>query len=158
MGGSISQERRLGSSITLTYGAGAHYSFYSTSLPIGGTRFINVVDPYFGRDYRTSGLTPYVFGELRLYHTLFRRAQAGRNTAHNAANYVALFGEAPLAKRPLINVPNLALASPVGLKYGLRRNLARHLYAEGSVGLAAKISHRQRTLLPRLDGGLSWSW
>ena len=158
LGGGVGQERRLGSSITLMYGAGAHYSFYSTSFPIGGTRFINVRDPYFGRDYRTSGLTPYLLGELRLYHTLFRRAQAGRNVAGNAANYLALFGEVPLSKSGLINVPNLTLATPVGLKYGLRRNLGRHLYAEGSAGVAVKLSPTQRTLLPRLDAALGWHW
>src|SRR5690349_5668561 len=89
LGATLSQERRLGSSITFLYGIGAHYSFYSTTFPIGGTRFINVVDPYFGRDYSTSGITPYVAGEIRFYHTLFRRANAGKNTRHNAANYLA---------------------------------------------------------------------
>ncbi|RTQ53377.1 hypothetical protein EJV47_01145 [Hymenobacter gummosus] len=158
LGLSASQERRLGSSVTATYGVGAHYSFYSTAFPIGGTRFINVVDPFFGRDYRTSALTPYLLGELRLYHTLFRRTQAGRNTRRNAANYFALFGEVPLSKNRLIDVPNLALATPVGLKYGLRRNLGGHLYAEGSAGLALKISRTQRTLLPRLDAALAWCW
>ncbi|UOQ51410.1 hypothetical protein [Hymenobacter cellulosivorans] len=156
LGASVGQERRLGSSVTFLYGLGAHYSYYSTGFPIGGTRFLNVLDPVFGRDYSTGGITPYAFGEFRLYHTLFHRASAGKDIRHNAANYFALFGEQPLAKNNLVEVPNLAIASVVGLKYGLRRSLGAHLSVDGSVGIANKISRTQHTLLPRLDLGVAW--
>ena len=63
------------------YGAGVHYSVYSTSTPpLFGSRFINVNDKYFGRDYLTSGLTPYLFAEYRYYTTLDKRAGRGRDT------------------------------------------------------------------------------
>jgi hypothetical protein len=158
LGVKVSQERRLGNSISLLYGLGAHYSFYTTNFPVGGTRFINVVDPYFGRDYATSHFVPYVALEGRLYTTLFKRFMRSKNISHNAANYVGAFVELPFAAGQLISVPNLQLARAAGLRYGLRRNLSRHLYFDGSVGVVAKISSAQRTLLPRLDGGFSWTF
>jgi hypothetical protein len=156
LGISIYQERRVGSSITFLYGAGLHYSFYLTKFPIGGTRFINVIDPYFGQDYNTKGFTPYVMGEIRVYHTLFNRFKKDKNIQYNSASYIALFGEAPLTSHSLINVPNLSIASPIGLKYGIRRNLGQHFYLDGSVGVANKISRSQNSFLPRLDAGITW--
>ena len=44
-------------------------------------------------------------------------------------------GEVPVATGVLINVPNLALAYPVGVKYGLRWPLGPSFYLEASSGL-----------------------
>lgn len=150
------QERGIGRHTTLLYGAGAHYSFYGAGQPALGTRFINVIDKYFGRNYTTSGITPYVFLEGRRYLNLLRRAEAGKNTRHNAGTYLGLFGELPFATGNLINVPNLALGYPVGIKVGMRRSVGRAVYVDGSAALVDRISNRQRTVLPRLDVALAW--
>lgn len=148
----VFQERGLSDQATFMYGGGTRYSSYSASgPPLFGSRFINVTDKYFGRDYRTSGFTPYLFAEYRYYTTLDKRTGRGRDTRANAANYVALVGEVPFATGDLINVPNLELAYPVGVKYGLRRPLGRFLYIEGSLGGLLKISRSQKSLTPRLD-------
>ena len=153
----IFQERGLNGQATLMYGAGAHYSTYSTSgPPLFGSRFIGVNDKYFGRNYRTSGLTPYLFAEYRYYTTLDKRAGRGRDTRANAANYFALVGEVPFATGDLINVTNLSLAYPVGVKYGLRRPLGSQVYLESSLGMMLKLSEGQRALVPRLDVALGW--
>ena len=134
------QERNVGAQAMLMYGAGVHYSVYRTSTPpLFGSRFINVNDKYFGRDYRTSGLTPYLFAEYRYYTTLDKLAGRGRDTRANAANYFALVGELPFVTGDLINVANLGLAYPVGVKYGLRRPLGSRVYLEGSLGMMLKL-------------------
>ncbi|GAA4375119.1 hypothetical protein [Hymenobacter koreensis] len=156
LGAQITQERGVGRYATVLYGLGGHYSFYSTTLPIGGTRFVNVVDPSFGRDYSTAALVPFALLEGRWYTSLQKRATRQRNTRHNAANYLGLFVKLPLASGQLIDVPNLQLARVVGLRYGVRRNLGKRIGAEGSLGVASKLSRSQRTVLPRLDGGVSW--
>ena len=75
------------------YSAGVNYSVYSTSTPqLFGSRFIDVNDKYFGRDYRTSGLTPYLFVEYRYYTTLDKRVGRGRDARANLANYFAFVG------------------------------------------------------------------
>ena len=156
LGLSASQERRLGSSLTAYVSAGAHYSFYSTSLPIGGTRFVNVIDPSFGRDYSTAAFVPYLAGELRVYPRLLVRQRSGKDFYRQAGSFLGLFAEAPLATERLIKVANLAAAHPVGLRYGLRRNVGAHLLAEGSLAVVSKISRTQRTVQPRLDASLHW--
>ena len=154
-GAAIQQERGLGPHATFLAGVGAHFSAYSTnSPPLFGSRFINVTDKYFGRYYTTSGWTPYVFAEFRVYTTLDKRAARGSDTQANCANYWALVGEAPFASGDLINVPNLELAYPVGIKYGLRRPLGHFLYVEGSLGAFLKISRSQQSLSPRIDFAL----
>lgn len=153
-----SHEHLFGERTTLLIGGGAHYSFYSTSFPTLGTRFINVIDRNFGRDYSTSGITPYVFLEARVYTNLLKRLTRGKNISHNAGTYVALFGELPLATGNLINVPNLEVGYPVGLKIGLRRNLSDHLVVDGSAALIDLISNQQRSLGPRLDLALLWAF
>lgn len=156
-GVAVQQERGLGPQNTLLAGVGVHFSAYSTnSPPLFGSRFINVADKYFGRYYTTSGWTPYIYAEFRTYTTLDNRAARGRSTRANSANYWALVGEVPFAAGDLINVPNLELAYPVGVKYGLRRPLGQHLYMEGSVGGLLKISSSQRSLSPRLDVALGF--
>ena len=118
------------------YSAGVNYSVYSTSTPqLFGSRFIDVNDKYFGRDYRTSGLTPYLFVEYRYYTALDKRVGRGRDARANSANYFILVGELPFATGDLINVANLCLAYPVGVKYGLRRSLGSRVYLEGSLGM-----------------------
>ncbi|OON71066.1 hypothetical protein B0919_03485 [Hymenobacter sp. CRA2] len=156
LGAAVAYERRLGSSLTAYVSAGAHYSFYSTNLPIGGTRFVNVIDPHFGRDYSTAALLPYLAGELRVYPRLLVRQRQGKDIRRQAGSFLGLFAEAALATDRLIKVPNLAAAHPVGLRYGLRRNVGAHLLAEGSLGIVSKISPTQRTLMPRLDASLNW--
>ncbi|GAA4022224.1 hypothetical protein GCM10022409_02410 [Hymenobacter glaciei] len=154
-GGAVQQERGLGPQSTFLAGVGAHFSSYSTnSPPLFGSRFINVTDKYFGRHYTTSGWTPYVFAEFRVYTTLDKRAVHGRDTRANSSNYWALAGEVPFASGNLINVPNLELAYPVGVKYGVRRPLGTALYIEGSLGGFLKISRSQQSLSPRLDVAL----
>ena len=154
-GGAIQQERGLGPQSTFLAGVGAHFSAYSTnSPPLFGSRFINVTDKYFGRYYTTSGWTPYIFAEFRVYTTLDKRAARGRDTRANSSNYWALAGEVPFATGDLINVPNLELAYPVGVKYGMRRPLGTALYIEGSIGGFLKISRSQQSLSPRLDVAL----
>lgn|GEM_PF-5382635 len=159
LGGLVAQERGLADRLTVTYGLGLHYSFFDNSAnpPIFGTRFINILEKSFGRPYSTQGLTPYLFAEIRSYN-LARRAFRGRSIQANSANYVALVGEIPFASGVLINVPNLALAYPVGLKYGVRRALGPHIYAEGSLGGLAKIGGGQVAVQPRLDGAVAWYW
>jgi hypothetical protein len=156
LGVAVAQERGLGARTTLLYGLGAHYSFYGTSYPILGTRFINVIDKTFGRDYSTAGITPYAFLEARVYTNLLTRFARGKNTRHNAGTYLAVFGELPFASGNLIEVPNLELGYPIGLKLGLRRSLGTHLYGEGSVALVNVLSDRQSFLKPRLDVSLAW--
>lgn len=154
-GGAVQQERGLGPHSTFLVGAGAHFSAYGTnSPPLFGSRFINVTDKLFGRTYSTSGWTPYAFAEFRFYTTLDKRAVRGHDTRANSANYWALVGEVPFASGDLINVSNLELAYPVGVKYGLRRPLGRLLYIEGSFGGFLKISRSQQILSPRLDVAL----
>ncbi len=157
LGLAVNQERSIGSQVTVLFGVGTHYSFYSSNFPpLSGSRFINVTDKYFGREYSTSRFAPYLVGEVRKYTQLFERSVRGKDTRANSANYFALVGEAPFATGNLINVPNLALAYPVGLKYGLRRPLGASFYAEGSAGMFVKISAPQRTLQPRLDFAVAW--
>jgi hypothetical protein len=156
LGVAVSHERQFGERTTLFVGGGAHYSFYDTSFPTLGTRFINVIDRNFGRDYSTSGITPYAFLEARVYTNLRKRLTQGKNINHNAGTYVALFGELPFATGNLINVSNLEVGYPVGLKIGLRRGLSDHLVVDGSAALVTVLSSRQRSLGPRLDLALLW--
>ena len=157
LGLALTQERRIAPQATVLFGIGAHYSFYSSNFPpLLGSRFINEVDKYFGRSYSTSRFTPYVVVEARKYTRLFERSVRGRDTRANSANYFALVGEVPFATGGLIEVPNLALAYPVGAKYGLRRPLGPSVYLEASAGLFLKISAVQRTLQPRLDVAFAW--
>jgi len=157
LGPALTQERRIGPQTTALFGVGAHYSFYSSdSPPPFGARFINVVDKYFGRSYSTHQWVPYLVGEVRHYTRLFERSVRGRDVRANAANYVALVGEVPFATGDLINVPNLALAYPVGVKYGLRRPVGSSFYLEASAGMFVKISAVQRTVQPRLDIAFAW--
>ena len=152
LGLAIQQERGASSVVTFLYGAGIHNSFYSTQTPpLFGSRFINQVDKYFGRVYSTQQWVPYLFGEIRIYNGLYKRAVRGRDTKANCGNYLALVGELPFASGDLINVPNLELAYPVGAKYGLRRPLGQRLYIEGSIGAFLKISKSQQTIAPRID-------
>ena len=152
LGFALQQERAAGETLTLMYGLGVHNSFYSTqSPPLFGTRFINQIDKNFGRHYSTQRLVPYAFAEARIYTTLGKRAMRGRNTQANCANYFALVGEVPFASGDLINVPNLELAYPVGVKYGTRLPIGSKLYVEASVGAFLKISTSQQTLTPRID-------
>ena len=156
LGAIISQERAIGRFTTLRFGAGAHYSFYGTSYPTLGTRFINVIDKNFGRNYSTSGITPYVFLEGRLYTNLLKRLLDNKNIRNNAGTYLALFGEVPFASGNLINVSNLELGYPVGIKIGLRRNLNKSIFVDGSAAIVDLISNRQRSFGPRLDVGIFW--
>jgi len=157
LGLALTQERRISPQATILFGIGAHYSFYSSDYPpLFGSRFINEIDKYFGRSYSTSAFTPYLVGEIRKYTRLFERSVRGRNTRANSANYFALVGELPFGTGALINVPNLALAYPVGVKYGLRRPLGPSFYVEASAGMFLKISAPQRTLQPRLDLAFAW--
>lgn len=157
IGACASQERAISRQSTVMYGVGAHYSFYSSdSPPLFGSRFINEVDKYFGRSYATHAVTPYIFTEIRLYTNLDKRSVRGGDTRANCANYFALVGELPFATGNLINVPNLALAYPVGVKYGVRRPLGSKVYVEGSIGGFLKISRVQQTLQPRLDFAIGW--
>jgi hypothetical protein len=157
LGAGLIHEFGISPNKTFLLGLGAHYSFYSSSGPaIFGTRFIDVVDKYFGREYTTRQLTPYALLEARVYTTLAKRAARGKNTAANSANYFALVGEIPFATGDLINVPNLIIAYPIGVKYGLRRPLGSTIYVEGSAALFLKISDYQRVLQPRLDFALAW--
>lgn len=157
LGVAAMQERGLTDRVTVIYGLGAHYSFFSSDAPPPvGTRFIETVDKFFGRSYRTSAITPYLFAEARLYATLEKRKLRGRDTRANCANYVALLAEIPFATGNLIEVPELRLAYPVGLKYGLRRPLGSRLYVEGSIGAILKITRVQQSLQPRLDFALAW--
>ncbi len=96
--------------------------------------------------------------QVRSYNNLFKRAVRGRNTRANSGSYVALAAEVPFATGDLIDVPNLALAYPVGIKYGLRRAIGRHLYAEGSIGGFLKVSRPQVVGVPRLDAAVAWYW
>lgn len=159
LGGFVAQERKLAHQFTISYGVGVHYSFYdnSASPSIFGTRFINIPDKVFGRPYTTQAATPYLAFEVRSYN-LARQVSRGRNIRGNSANYLALMGEIPFASGSLINVPNLELAYPVGVKYGLRRALGQHLYAEASLGGLLKISRSQTSLQPRIDAALAWYW
>ena len=159
LGGFVAQERRLANQFTISYGVGLHYSFYNNSAdaPIFGTRFINTPDKLFGRPYTTQGATPYLLVEARSYN-LVRRVSRGRTIRGNSANYLALVGEIPFASGSLINVRNLELAYPVGVKYGLRRALNQYIYAEGSLGGLLKISRSQTSLQPRIDVALAWYW
>lgn len=159
LGGFVAQERRLAHQFTISYGVGLHYSFYDNSVdaPIFGTRFINTPDKLFGRPYTTQGVTPYLLFEARSYN-LARQVSRGRTIRGNSANYLALVGEIPFASGSLINVRNLELAYPVGVKYGLRRALGQHIYAEASLGGILKISHSQTSLQPRIDAALAWYW
>ena len=128
-----------------------------TSTPqLFGSRFINVNDKYFWYDYRTSGLTPYMFAEYRYYTTLDKRAGRGCDARANSVNYFILVGELPFATGDLINVANLGLAYPVGVKYGLRRPLGGRVYLEGSLGMMFKLGRGQQALVPRLDVALGW--
>jgi hypothetical protein len=157
LGLALTQERGIGPQTTVLFGIGGHYSFYNTNSPPPlGSRFITVTDKYFGREYSTSQFTPYLVGEVRKYTRLFERSVRGRNVKANSGNYFALVGEIPFATGNLINVPNLALAYPVGAKYGLRRPLGQSLYIEGSIGLFLKISSSQQSLAPRLDLAFAW--
>ncbi|MDO7847398.1 hypothetical protein Q5H92_13595 [Hymenobacter sp. M29] len=156
-GVAVQQERGLSSRVTLLGGVGAHYSsFSSDQAPLFGTRFLNVVEKEFGRSYRTSGITPYVFAEARIYANLAHRSKRGHDTRANAGTYLAAVGEMPFAPGDLINVQNLQLAYPVGLKVGMRRALGPYVYLEGSVGAMLKISQNQRDLGPRLDLALGF--
>lgn len=153
----IQQERGLGPQSTILAGVGVHFSAYSTnSPPLFGSRFINVTDKYFGRYYTTSGWTPYLYAEFRAYSTLDKRVARGRDTHANSSNYWALVGEVPFATGDLINVSNLEIAYPVGVKYGMRRPLGHFLYIEGSLGGFLKISSSQQSLAPRLDMALGF--
>jgi hypothetical protein len=158
LGLAISQERSIGERVTLFFGAGAHYSFYGTSYPTLGTRFINVIEKRFGRDYSTTGTTPYIFLEARIYTNLLKRQERNKNIKNNAGSYLALFGEVPFASGNLINVSNLELGYPLGLKFGLRRNLSNHFYLDGSVAIVNLISDRQRSTSPRLDIAVFWAF
>ncbi len=152
LGFALQQERAAGETLTIMYGLGVHDSFYSTqSPPLFGSRFINQLDKYFGRNYSTQRLVPYAFAEARIYTTLGKRAIRGRNIRANCANYFALVGEVPFASGDLINVLNLELAYPVGIKYGTRLPIGSRLYVEGSIGAFLKISTAQQTLTPRID-------
>ncbi|RZJ87682.1 MAG: hypothetical protein EOO60_11930 [Hymenobacter sp.] len=159
LGLAATQERRLTEQLTVSYGLGLHYSFFDNNAnpPIFGTRFINVLDKAFGYPYSTRGLIPFVAVEVRAYQ-LAKRAFKGRSVRGNSANYVALATEIPFASGSLLSSPNLALAYPVGLKYGLRRALSQHLYAEGSLGAFLKLSPAQTALQPRLDAAIGWYW
>ena len=153
----VQQERGLTDRITYIYGLGAHYSFFSSDAPPPvGSRFIETIDKSFGRSYSTTAVTPYVFAEARLYTTLEKRKLRGRDVRANCANYFALLAEIPVDTNNLINVPELRLAYPVGLKYGLRRPLGSRLYVEGSIGAIFKITRVQQSLQPRLDLALAW--
>ncbi len=161
LGAQVIQERAIGRQVTFLYGLGAHYSFYSNASswppPFIGTRFINERDKFFGFVYSSSAITPYLLAELRLYTNLEQRAMRGpRNAAANAANYLALVTEIPVNTGRLIEVDNLALAYPVGVKYGARRVLGNHLYAEGSFGAFLKISSTMAAINPRLDFAIGW--
>lgn len=157
LGLAVSQERGLTDRLTVLYGLGAHYSFYNTDAPPPiGTRFIEVIEKSFGRSYQTTGITPYVVAEARLYTTLEKRKLHGRDVRANCAHYFALLAEVPFATGNLIEVPELRLAYPVGVKYGLRLPLGSRLYVEGSIGAVAKITRVQQSLQPRLDFALAW--
>ena len=67
-----------------------------------------------------------------------------------------MVGELPFATGHLINVTNLGLAYPVGVKYGLRRPLISRVYLEGSLGLMYKLSRGQQAWVPRVDVALGW--
>ena len=56
----------------------------------------------------------------------------------------------------LVNVANLCLAYPVGVKYGLRQPLGGRVYLEGSLGMMLKLGRGQQALVPRLDVALGW--
>lgn len=156
-GVAIQQERGLASRITVMGGFGAHYSsFNSDHTSLYGTRFINIRDNDFSRPYTTNGITPYVFAEARIYTNLASRAKHGRDTRANAGTYFAAAGEMPFAPGDLINVDNLQLAYPVGLKVGLRRALGTYVYLDGSMGAMLKISKNERVLGPRLDLALGF--
>ena len=62
----------------------------------------------------------------------------------------------PFATGDLINVANLGLAYPLGVKYGLRRPLGSRVYLEGSLGMMLKLGRWQLALVPRLDVALGW--
>lgn len=62
----------------------------------------------------------------------------------------------PFATGDLINVANLGLAYPLGVKYGLRRPLGSRVYLEGSLGMMLKLGRGQQALVPRLDVALGW--
>lgn len=158
LGVAVSHERQFGERTTLFIGGGVHYSFYDTSFPTLGTRFISVIDRNFGRDYSTSGITPYALLEARVYTNLRKRLTRGKNISHNAGTYVALFGELPFATGNLINVSNLEVGYPVGLKIGLRRGLSNHLVVDGSAALVNVLSGRQRNVGPRVDLALLWAF
>lgn len=154
LGATLQQERRLTNHATFSYGGGIHYSFYRIPA-IFGTRFINVLDPIFGRNYTLHTVTPYVYAEFRRYFGITNRGNKNKNLENNAANYISFFGEQPLAAGNITETRNLTLASPVGIKLGLRRNLARRFYMEASLGMVAKLSFAQTVFVPRLDFGIS---
>ncbi|GAA3994171.1 hypothetical protein GCM10022408_00500 [Hymenobacter fastidiosus] len=157
LGLAVSQERGLTDRITVLYGLGVHYSFYDTDAPPPvGARFIEVLDKSFGRSYQTNGITPYALAEARLYTTLEKRKLHGRDVRANCARYFALLAEIPFATGNLVEVPELRVAYPVGLKYGMRLPLGSRLYVEGSIGAVAKITRVQQSLQPRLDFALAW--
>ena len=97
-----------------------------------------------------------MFAEYRCYTNLDKRAGRGRDTRANAANYFALVGKLPFATGDLINVVNLGLAYPVGVKYGLWRPLGSRVYLEGSLGMMLKLGRGQQALVSRLDVALGW--
>lgn len=137
------QERRLAPHTTFMYGVGIYFSSYENSDPPKPLqmrrRFIVVRDDAFPSFYEVSSVTPYVFSEVRQYFGFTRRVKKEKDVTNNAANYVALFAEAPLASGRLTETSNIRMAFPVGVKVGMRRNLGEQFYFEGSLGFLRKI-------------------
>jgi hypothetical protein len=137
------QERRLALHTTFMYGVGIYFSSYENSDPPKPLqmrrRFMVIRDDAFPSFYEVSSVTPYIFSEVRQYFGFARRVRKEKDVTNNAANYVALFAEAPLASGRLTETTNIVMAFPVGIKIGMRRNLAEQFYFEGSAGFLRKI-------------------
>jgi hypothetical protein len=99
LGATLQQERRITNHTTFLYGGGVHYSFYRIPA-IFGTRFINVLDPIFGRNYTLHTVTPYVYAEFRRYFGIANRRKKNRNLENNAANYISFLANSPWQPGP----------------------------------------------------------
>ena len=157
-GAAIQQERRLTRQMTVIYGAGLYAAEFSEQPPNLRFRFMAVRDRRYPSFYQTNAILPYVFTEIRQYFSLDRRMRKEKNTAHNAANYISIFGELPLASGRLTETGNLVMAYPVGVKIGMRRNLGGHFYLDASAGFAAKFNPSVDAYAPRLDAALGFAF
>lgn len=154
----IHHERKIFmNNITVQFGGGIHRSFYSTSSPLIGTRFINVVDNIFGREYKTSTLTPYLCVEFRKYVNIIQRHLNHKRTENFASDYVSIYGEFPFSGAFLNDAAeNLELAKPLGFKYGIRRNIINGLLIDGGLGIVGKFGKRIIGVRPRIDFSLTF--